>query len=71
MIEKIKNIIDNISNKKITIIGLGISGIGAAKLSQFLKAQVFVSSKNITSKFKKELQDLNIKFEVYYVSVFY
>ena len=64
MIKKIKNIIDNISNKKITIIGLGISGIGAAKLSQYLKAQVFVSSKNITSKFKKELQDLNIKFEV-------
>ena len=63
MIEKIKNLTQNISNKKISIIGAGVSGLGAAKLSKFLGANVFISTTNMNKNIKKQLKDNQIKFE--------
>jgi len=42
---KTKKTVD-IYNKKITVIGLGLSGMGAAKLANFLGAKVFASDKS-------------------------
>jgi len=51
----------NIKNKKITIIGCGISGIGAANLAAHLGAEVFISDiKKISA---KDIIHKNIKFE--------
>ena len=36
---------NDITNKKISIIGYGISGIGAAHLALYLGAKVFISEK--------------------------
>ena len=36
----------NIKNKKITILGGGVSGISAAKLGAYLGANIFISDKN-------------------------
>ena len=42
--------VNNIVNKKISIIGYGISGNGAAKLALHLGAKVFISEKNTINK---------------------
>tara|TARA_B100000579_G_C22848938_1_gene866105 strand:+ start:6977 stop:8335 length:1359 start_codon:yes stop_codon:yes gene_type:complete len=55
----IKPIAHNIKDKKITIIGYGISGYGAAKLALYLGAKIFISDKgNINLK-----NDLKNKIE--------
>ena len=51
----------NIKNKKITIIGCGIRGIGAANLAAQLGAKVFIS--DIKKIDKKNIIHNNIKFE--------
>ena len=51
----------NIKNKKITIIGCGISGVGAANLAAHLGAKVFIS--DIKKIDKKNIIHKNIKFE--------
>ena len=46
----------NIKNKNITIIGAGISGIGAAQLASYFGANVFLSDKkNIKDNFKQQI----------------
>ena len=46
----------NIKNKNITIIGGGVSGIGAAQLATYLGANVFLSdNKIIDHKFKNDI----------------
>ena len=48
----------DIKNKHITIIGAGISGVGAAQLASYLGANVFLSDKkNIKHSFKKHISD--------------
>lgn len=51
--------------KKISIIGAGISGIGAAKLALSIGAKVFISDGKPTEKLSEELKNANIsvKFE--------
>ena len=44
----------NINNKNITIMGGGISGIGAAQLASYLGANVFLSDNKITLKRRKD-----------------
>ena len=63
MIKKIKNIMKNISSTNISIIGAGISGLGAARLSSFLGANIFVSDINISQNIKKQLNEDGIEFE--------
>ena len=57
-----KNFINTIQNKKITIVGAGISGLGAAHLAQHLGASVTLT--DINHKLKKQdlirLKDINI-----------
>ncbi len=43
-------VVNDIANKKISIIGYGISGIGAAHLALYLGAKVFISEKNTINK---------------------
>ena len=50
---------DNMRNKKITILGAGLSGIAAAKLASYFKAEIFISDKKI----KPILKQNNIKYE--------
>ena len=51
----------NIANKKITILGSGLSGIGAAKLANYLGANVLLSDRK--SKLSYKL-DKNIQLEL-------
>ena len=52
---------NNIENKKISIIGYGISGIGAAKLALHLGAKIFISDKNEINKSDDFID--NVSFE--------
>ena len=52
--------LNNIKNKKVGILGLGISGIGAARLSSYLGAFTFISD---SSKIKHEYEIPNIEYE--------
>ena len=52
---------NNIENKKISIMGYGISGIGAAKLALYLGAKVFVSEKNIINKSDKLIKEISFE----------
>ena len=51
---------DNMKNKKITILGAGLSGIAAAKLASHFKAEIFISDKKI----KPTIKQNNITYEV-------
>ena len=57
----------NIKNKRITVLGLGKSGYGAAKLANYLGARVFVSDqgnkKTTLSNANKLLVKYNIEIE--------
>jgi len=55
---------ENIKNKKITILGAGISGFAAAKLGSYLGADIFISDKNEFN--TKLLESINpkINYEV-------
>ncbi len=55
----IKPIVHNIKNKKITIIGYGVSGYGAAKLALHLGAKIFISDKgkiNLNNDLKNKIE---------------
>ena len=61
-----KTIPKTLKNKKVTILGMGISGVGAAKLLHHLGADVFVSDLQEISavhNFSIELNKINIPFE--------
>ena len=48
---------NNIKNKKITILGAGISGFGATKLANYKKAKVFLSNnKKFTNPFNNKIE---------------
>jgi len=51
-------------NKNISVIGLGITGISLVKLLKKLKANIFVSEINPQNEFIKQLDNLNIKYEL-------
>ena len=61
-----KTIPKTLKNKKVTVLGMGISGIGAAKLLHHLGAEVFVSDIQEISaihNYSIELNKINIPFE--------
>ena len=61
-----KTIPKTLKNKKVTILGMGISGVGAAKLLHHLGAEVFVSDIQEISavyNYSIELNKINIPFE--------
>ena len=61
---KISEIKNNISEKKITVFGAGISGLGASYLANYLNAEVFLSDiKYIDESITKDLDQNNIKYE--------
>ena len=47
---------DNMKNKKITILGAGLSGVAAANLAINFNAKVFISDLKINSKLQTSLQ---------------
>ena len=62
---KSKQLIKNINNKKITVIGAGISGLGACYLAKKLNAKVFLSDIcRVESSIEKKLITNNIKYEL-------
>ena len=63
MIEKINILKKDIKNKKITILGAGISGQGAALLASSLGCQVFISDIRKPKKINENILIDNINFE--------
>ena len=61
-----KPIPETLKNKKVTVLGMGISGIGAAKLLHHLGAEVFLSDIRElpdTHDHSVQLNKINIPFE--------
>ena len=59
---KLNDIKQNINNKTITVLGGGISGIGAATLANFLGAEVLLSNNKKTQAFKSLNSNIKIEF---------
>ena len=62
MLEKILHIKKNIKNSKITILGVGKSGLSAANLAHYNGAKIFISDKNNNSNIKKLINNHGFKF---------
>jgi len=62
MIRFINNIKNNISNKKITVLGAGISGQGASNLATYLGAEVLLSTNKKQSIVNLISNKINIEF---------
>ena len=66
MIDIYKKKPESLLNKNISILGMGVSGIGAAKLLKFLGAKIFISDNNpIKEKLNfEEISNLEIDYEI-------